>query len=96
MGVGFGVDPSNSLLITLALRVFSGVYQAVREFLEIRLPKKLMFSKGNEDLGLLYEVYLTKEHTTLHQMGYRIEELTNVSALWEFTVMRSGFSEWKK
>jgi len=38
-----------------------------------------MFASKNQDLGLLFETYLSKQDTTLHYMGYRVEELINVS-----------------
>lgn len=69
----FDVEPGNSLRITMAIRVFSGVFQAVREFLEVRQPEKLMFSNELWDLANLFETYLLKADTTLRRMGFRIK-----------------------
>ena len=65
--VEFDVEPADSLPLKMAFCVFSGVFKAVREFLENRQPEKLMFASKNQDLGLLFETYLrskTQRFTT--------------------------------
>lgn len=93
--VGFEVNPSNSVPITLALRIFSGVLQAVREFLDVRQPKKLIFSKENEDLGSLYKAYLAIQDTALHSLGYQMTTPNESPLVTEFTTIKLLPSRWK-
>jgi hypothetical protein len=78
----------------MALRVFSGVFQAVKEFLEVRQPEKLVFA-SNEDLGHLFETYLEKQGTSLHGLGYKMQEPVKASPLAEFTMVKTTPSAWK-
>lgn len=94
--VGFEVQPPNSLPMTLAIRVFSGVFQAVHEFLEVREPKKLVFAKKSEDLGNLYETYLSKQDTTIRALGYGMETPTRSFRLAEYTIVKSLPSDWRE
>ena len=72
--VGFDVisDASASENIHASIRIFSGVFQAVREFLEVRQPQELVFASKEEGLGRLYEEYLRRQDTPLRQLGYRM------------------------
>lgn len=81
--------------IHASIRIFSGVFQAVREFLEVRQPEKLVFASKEEALGHLYEEYLQKQGTPLRRMGYRMIAPVRVSPLAEFTIEKTAPSDWK-
>jgi hypothetical protein len=49
----------------------SGVFQAVREFLEVRQPERLAFAAKEEALAQLYEQYLSRQDSPLRDIGYR-------------------------
>jgi hypothetical protein len=56
--IGFQVtagDPAERT--TTAFRIFNGVFQAVREFIETRQPEKLILTAKNEDLASIYSAY---------------------------------------
>lgn len=55
-----------------SIRIFSGVFQAAREFLEVLQPEQLVFASNEEYLGQLYEEYLKRQDTPLRQLGYRM------------------------
>ena len=78
-----------------SIRVFSGVFQAVREFLEVRQPDRLVFASKEEALGRLYEEYLKRQGTALREMGYRMAAATKMSPLAEFTIEKTTPSEWQ-
>jgi hypothetical protein len=78
-----------------SIRIFSGVFQAVREFLEVRQRVTLVFASKNEPLGELYEVYLKRQDTTLAQMGYEMEPVTKSSPSAEFTIRKTTSSAWR-
>jgi hypothetical protein len=88
-------NASPSENIHASIRVFSGVFQAVREFLEVRQPGKLVFAAKEEALGHLYEEYLRKQETPLSQIGYRMASPVKSSPLAEFTIEKTTPSEWK-
>lgn len=96
--VGFEAfsNASASENIHASIRVFSGVFQAVREFLEVRQPDKLVFASKEEALGHLYEEYLQKQDTPLQRMGYRVIAPVKVSPLAEFTIEKTTPSDWKR
>ena len=81
--------------IHASIRVFSGVFQAVREFLEVRQPEKLVFASKEETLAHLYEEYLQRQDTTLRQLGYRMIPAVRMSPLAEFALEKATPSEWK-
>jgi hypothetical protein len=95
--VGFEAfsNASASENIYFSIRVFSGVFQAVREFLEVRQPEKLVFASKVEALGHLYEEYLQKQDTLLRRMGYRMIAPVRISPLAEFTIEKITPSDWK-
>lgn len=86
---------SASESVHASIRVFSGVFQAVREFLETRQPQRLVFASKEEALGRLYEEYLRKQDTSLHQLGYRMISPLRSSPPMDFTIEKTTPSEWK-
>jgi hypothetical protein len=82
--------------IHASIRVFSGVFQAVREFLEVRQPERLVFASKEEALGRLYEEYLQRQDTSLRQMGYRMVSPAKMSPLVEFAIEKTTPSEWRE
>jgi hypothetical protein len=95
--VGFDVisKASASENIHASIRIFSGVFQAVREFLEMRQPQELVFASKEEGLGRLYEEYLQRQDTPLRQLGYRMVAPIKSSPLAEFAIVKTSPSEWK-
>jgi hypothetical protein len=82
--------------IHASIRIFSGVFQAVREFLEVRQPERLVFASKEEALGHLYEEYLQRQDTSLRQMGYRMVPPIRISPLAEFAIEKTTPSEWRE
>ena len=81
-------------IVQSSIRVFSGVFQTVREFLEVRQPMKLVFASKSQSLGELYETYLQRQNTTLAQLGYEMEPVMESSPLAEFTIRKKTPSAW--
>jgi hypothetical protein len=96
--VGFDVisKASASENIHASICIFSGVFQAVREFLEVRQPQELVFASKEEGLGRLYEEYLQRQDTPLRQIGYRMVAPIKSSPLAEFAIVKTSPSEWKE
>ena len=96
--VGFdvqaGAQTANEITQS-SIRIFSGVFQAVREFLEVRQPMQLVFASKNEALGELYEAYLKRQGTALQEMGYQMASPVKSSPLAEFTIRKTKPSEWR-
>jgi hypothetical protein len=88
-------NASASENIHASIRVFSGVFQAVREFLEVRQPEELVFASKEESLGHLYEEYLRRQDTPLGQIGYRMAPPVKSSPLAEFAIVKTTPAEWK-
>jgi hypothetical protein len=78
-----------------SIRVFSGVFQAVREFLEVRQPMTLVFASKEEALGHLYEEYLRRQENPLSALGYRMATPVRSSPLTEFVIEKTTPSEWR-
>ena len=95
--VGFEAfsNASTSENIHASIRIFSGVFQAVREFLEVRQPQELVFASKEEALGHLCEEYLQRQDTPLRKMGYRMVEPVRASPLAEFAIEKRSPSEWR-
>lgn len=95
--VAFDATSQGSALenIQASIRVFSGVFQAVREFLEVRQPEKLVFASKEETLGHIYEEYLRRQDTALHEMGYRMISPLKSSLLVEFVIEKTTPSDWR-
>jgi hypothetical protein len=91
--IGFKSDRNTTL--AAAIRVFSGVFHSVREFLEVRQPMRLVFASKAQDLGELYDEYLKRQDTTLAQMGYKMEQV-QAAALTEFTIRKKTPSAWRE
>ena len=95
--VGFTISPDSKSVtaaVHASIRIFSGVFQAVREFLEVRQPSRLVFASKDEALGSLYETYLERQDTELHGLGYRMTS-THIDPLVEFALEKSSPSAWK-
>ena len=95
--VGFDVAPdttSGNTLIVGSVRIFSGVFQAVREFLEVRQPTRLVFASKQEALGHLYETYMQRQDTELTLLGYRMV-ITGVDPLVELALDMGTPSAWR-
>ncbi len=95
--VGFDVAPDagpTRAAIVGSVRILSGVFQAVREFIEVRQPIRLVFASKQEALGHLYETYMQRQDTELAQLGYRMVT-TRVDPLVEFALEKSTPSAWQ-
>ena len=95
--VGFGISPEMQPANAVAqssIRILSGVFQATREFLEVRQPMRLVFASKNEALGSLYETYLERQDSELRQLGYRMA-VTRVAPLVEYALEKSTPSAWR-
>jgi hypothetical protein len=86
---------STTQIVRNSMRILSGVFFAVREFLEVRQPERLAFAAKDESLGNLYETYLSREGTTLHQMRYRVTPAMKASPLTDFQIEKTIPSDWK-
>jgi hypothetical protein len=78
----------------LAFRIFNGVFQAVREFVETREPLVLVFISKDEDLAAIYETYLRREKAKLAELGYAVEGPFRVDLYTQFTLRRVKPSQW--
>jgi hypothetical protein len=96
--VGFEVSRSShssTELVRTSIRIFSGVFQAVQEFLTIRQPNRLVFASKEEGLGRLYDVYLSRQDSTLRALGYRSLQ-TRATPLAEFAIVKEIPSQWSE
>lgn len=82
--------------MALAFRIFNGVFQAVREFIETREPEVLIFISKDEDLAGIYETYLRREKAALEALGYRLEAPERVQPYAQFTLRRLNPSQWRE
>ena len=87
-------DNSTMNFLSDFIRTSSGVFQAIREFLEVRQPEQLIFGKQDRDLAELYEAYLERRDTSLHTMGYQMASPSGTSALIHFLIQKKTASEW--
>ncbi len=81
--------------IAFAFRIFNGVFQAVREFVETRQPALMIFASKDEDLTGIYETYLRREKPKLTDLGYDLEGPHRIEPFTEFIVRRNKPSDWK-
>ena len=81
--------------MTLAFRIFNGVFQAVREFVEVREPEIMIFVAKDEDLAIIYETYLRREKNSVEELGYRIEGPHKVAPYTEWLLRRVKTSGWR-
>lgn len=94
--VGFDVkgnQPATQIAHS-SIRIFSGVFQAVREFLEVRQPERLVFASKEEALGRLYEAYLQRQDTALAELGYEMQTPSRVDPVTEFVIQKKTPSAW--
>lgn len=82
--------------MTLAFRIFNGVFQAVREFIETREPAAVVFISKDEDLGGIYQTYLRREKVAIEELGYKLEGPRRIAPYTEFTLRRVTPSGWKE
>jgi hypothetical protein len=80
---------------TVAFRIFNGVFQAVREFVETQEPEIVVFISKNDDVERIYETYLRREKASLEALGYRLEGPDRVEPYAQFTLRRMRPSEWR-
>jgi hypothetical protein len=59
--------------VHLSFHIFNGVFQAVREFLEVRHPELVVFATKREALADIFQTYLRRESPTIERLGYQIE-----------------------
>ena len=85
---------SSSELVRSSIRIFSGVFQAVEEFLTVREPERLVFASKEEGLGRLYEAYLSRQNTALNTLGYRTDETVKAAPLAEYAIVKTIPSTW--
>ncbi len=85
---------SSSDLVRSSIGIFSGVFQAVEEFLTVRQPEHLVFTSKEEGLGRLYEAYLSRQDTNLRNLGYQAEHPTKASPLAEYAIVKTTPSAW--
>ena len=74
--------------ISTAFRVFSVLFQAVREFIKTRTPEVVTFLSKNEDLAAIYQAYLRYERPSIEALGYAVEGPHRVDPYTEFTLRR--------
>ena len=79
---------------SLGFRILSGVFLAVKEFLEVRQPERLVFTTKSEPLGHIYESYLERKNTELAQLGYEPEAASKATPLAEFAIRKTSPSSW--
>jgi hypothetical protein len=95
--VGFNVVRGEAAERTLlAFRIFNGVFQAVREFIETREPDSVVFIAKDEDLASIYHTYLRREKAAIEELGYVIEAPNRVEPYTEFTLRRTKPSNWRE
>ena len=92
--VSFDVEKGDTRLVHASFQIFNGVFQAVREFLEVRNPELLVFTTKRESLAGIYQTYLRREQPEIERLGYRIEGPEKVSPYQEFTLRRIVPSHW--
>jgi hypothetical protein len=59
--------------VHLSFHIFNGVFQAVREFLEVRHPELVVFATKREALADIFQTYLRRESPTIERLGYQLE-----------------------
>lgn len=92
--VGFAV--AGSLPISMAFRIFNGVFQAVREFIEVRQPEAMVFVAKDQDLAGIYETYLRRERRGIELQGYDLIGPERVMPYTEWRLHRNRPSEWSR
>ena len=96
--VGFDtvhVDSEDRTNLALAFRVFNGVFQAIREFIDTREPEVLVLVAKDEDLASVYETYLRRERRAIEEPGYQLEDPHRVDPYTQWTLRRVTRSNWR-
>ena len=94
--VAFEVNQGDRLpAVHSAFEIFNGVFQAVREFIEVRQPDKVVFATKKDKLAGIYQTYLRKESSRIEALGYRLEGPHRVDPSMEFVLRRVRPSDWK-
>jgi hypothetical protein len=91
--VSFEVSANTS--VPESIRILSGVFQAVHEFLAVRQPERLVFAAKAESMGQIYETYLARRDSDFRDLGYRTAPPTKSSPVVEFVVEKSSPSAWR-
>jgi hypothetical protein len=78
-----------------AFAIFNGVFQAVREFVEVRQPDALVFATKRDELAGIYQTDLRRESATLEELGYELEGPHRAEPYLEFTLKPTKPSNWK-
>jgi len=86
---------SDTELAHSAFSIFNGVFQAVREFEEVREPDVLVFATKRDELAGIYRTYLRRESSTLKDLGYRLEGPHRVEPYVELNLKRTRPSGWQ-
>jgi len=79
----------------LAFRIFNGVFQSVREFIETRQPDSIVFISKDDDLAGTYGAYLRREKSAIESLGYTLEGPHRVDPYTEYTLRRTHPSNWR-
>ena len=96
--VGFNTvrgEISDRSFATLAFRIFNGVFQAIREFIEVRQPELMLIVAKDEDLAGIYRTYLRREKSALENLGYKLEEPQQINPYTQWLLRRSRPADWK-
>ena len=80
--------------IHAAFHIFNGVFQAVREFLEVRNPELLVSATRRDSLASIYRTYLNREQGEIERLGYRLEGPQRIDPFVEHTLRRVDPSKW--
>lgn len=97
--IGFntiGGESEDRTNMALAFRIFNGVFQAVREFIDTREPELLVFIAKDEDLASVYRTYLRKEQSRIEALGYEMEGPHRVEPYTQWTLRRAKPSAWQE
>lgn len=79
--------------VHLSFHIFNGVFQAVREFLEVRQPELVVFATKRESLAEIYQTYLRRERATIERLGYELEGPQRIEPYTEYRLRRVGPSK---
>jgi hypothetical protein len=71
--VGFKVDGAANEVAYSALEIFSGVFEAVLQFVTVREPQTIVFATDRPDLAEIYQTYLHKESKRFVASGYHVD-----------------------
>ena len=81
--------------VVQSFRIFNGVFQAVREFVETREPPLVVFITKRDALAGIYETYLRRERSVIESLGYTVEGPDRVDPYTQYTLRRVRPSEWR-